>query len=286
MDKKGTKKILVTGSAGFVGKALCERLSETYDVLRFDKSRGDITNPDTFIGVNEIDYVFHLAARTFVPDSWIESLDFYNTNVMGTGNILEFCRKNNIPLTYVSAYIYGDTNGTPIKEDSAVNPNNPYALSKCLAEQLCSFYAKYFSMDITVVRPFNVFGEGQPRHFLISKIIDSVTKLEDIELFDLSPRRDFIYISDVIEALIKTMGLKKLGFNIFNIGSGKSLSVKDVVDIIQDSFGTNLTVLSKEIIRREELSNVCADISKSSEILNWQPKVSFTEGIMRIKNGK
>ena len=274
--------VLVIGANGFIGKSLCERLKPYHQVITLDRSKGDITNYDTFRNLDKVDYVFHLAARTFVPDSWNETTDFLNSNIIGTANVLDFCKSKNIPMTFVSAYIYGKPESLPIREDSFVKPNNPYALSKYMAEQLCSFYSTFHNLNITVIRPFNIYGPGQPKHFLIPKIVDMVKKKVQIELYDLSPKRDYIYIDDVVDALIKTLELKLHGYNVFNIGSGNSLSVKEVVDCIQSISGTSLSVLSKEVQRKEELDNVFADISQSLNKLNWMPRTKFHEGIKKM----
>ena len=136
-------------------------------------------------------------------------------------------------------------------------------------------------MNITIIRPFNIYGPGQPIHFLIPKIIDMVKRKVKIELFDLAPKRDYIFIDDVVDALVKTLKLKLPGFNVFNIGSGKSLSVQEVVECIQAAAGTNLEVISKEQQRKEELDNVVADISNSLVNLKWAPFTEFELGIKK-----
>lgn len=278
-------KVLVTGAGGFIGKALLKKIKPDYEVITLDRSKGDITNYNTFLNLEKVDYVFHLAARTFVPDSWLETSDFLNTNVIGTTNVLEYCKRLNIPLTFVSAYVYGQPDSLPIKEEAPIKPNNPYALSKYLAEQVCHFYATYQNLDITIIRPFNIYGPGQPNHFLIPKITDLVKKNLTIELFDLSPKRDYVFIDDVVDALVRTLELKLTGFNVFNIGSGKSISVKEVVDYIQTAAGSQLDVKSKEQYRKEELDNVFADISQSWLKLEWAPITAFEDGIKKTLNG-
>lgn len=274
-------KILITGAGGFIGQALYEKLKSDYEIITLDRSKGDITNINTFQNIEKVEHVFHLAARTFVPDSWNETSDFLNSNLIGTANVLEFCKRSNTSLTFVSAYIYGKPESLPIKENAVIKPNNPYALSKFLSEQICEFYSTFHNLNITIIRPFNIYGPGQPIHFLIPKIIDMVKRKVKIELFDLAPKRDYIFIDDVVDALVKTLKLKLPGFNVFNIGSGKSLSVQEVVECIQAAAGTNLEVISKEQQRKEELDNVVADISNSLVNLKWAPFTEFELGIKK-----
>lgn len=278
-------RILVTGAKGFIGQALCKRLAKDHDLITLDRSKGDITDPKIFLNVESVDHVFHLAARTFIPDSWQETTEFLNSNVIGTANVLDFCKRVNASLTFVSAYIYGKPETLPIKEDTLPRPNNPYALSKYISEQVCHFYANYHNLDITIIRPFNIYGPGQPKHFLIPKIVNLVKNGQDIELFDLVPKRDYVFIDDLVDALIKTSKLKLQGFNVFNIGSGKSISVQDVVDVIQEIAGTSLDVTCKEQKRLQDLDDVVADISESFMKLKWIPITGFKEGIKKTLNG-
>jgi nucleoside-diphosphate-sugar epimerase len=278
-------KILVTGASGFIGKALIKTLeAASFDIVPIDSAEGDIANRDILekFGQYQIAHVFHLAAKTFVPDSWDDPLDFAQTNILGTLNVLEFCRKNHISMTYVSAYIYGPPDVLPIKEESAVRPNNPYALTKLLAEEACQFYATTYDLPLTIIRPFNVYGIRQSGNFLIPTIIRQALEEPQIIVKDLLPKRDFVYLEDLLSALLATLNVSLKGYNIYNIGSGISLSVKEVIDIIQDVTGTSKKVICEKIVRPNELMDVIADITKAKIELGWYPKYSFRAGIEDI----
>ncbi|KJU82053.1 nucleoside-diphosphate-sugar epimerase [Candidatus Magnetobacterium bavaricum] len=213
------KKVLVTGSTGFVGRALKNRLENIgYIVIGLNR---DITIPDTFKELKDqnIYYVFHLAAKTVVTDSWESPFSFYNTNIIGTANVLDYCRHEDIDLTFISAYIYGIHAEPVISEDCTIRPNNPYAHSKYLAEQLCEFYAKEFNVRINIVRPFNVYGIGQSCNFIIPYIIKQAINNKYIRVKDLSPKRDYVYLEDFIDACILCMDVSR-GYSVYNIGSG------------------------------------------------------------------
>ncbi|HQS85063.1 NAD-dependent epimerase/dehydratase family protein [Daejeonella sp.] len=276
-------KILITGGDGFIAGHLSKRLQEAgYTVISLSRNDGDIAVADTFATVEKVDHVFHLAARTFVPESWSDIDGFMKTNLLGTVNVLEYCKKNEATLTYTSAYVYGKPLILPIRENTQPHPNNPYALTKYMGEQACEFYAKHMGCGVAVVRPFNIYGPGQGAVFLIPKIIRSIQQNIPIELFDLAPKRDYIYISDLIDALVKTIGLIKQGYNVFNVGSGKSISVGDLVSLIQSLAGSNLEVKSKEVPRYEELDDVVADISHTKKVLNWVPSTSLEKGLSNL----
>lgn len=274
-------KILITGASGFIGKALSAKLKKQgFDLLLMSSADGDIASAETWqqlLNV-EISHVFHLAGKTYVPESWIQAEKFYRANLLGTVNSLEFCKSRNISMTFVSAYVYGHPESLPIKENSKITPSNPYALSKRLAEEVCEFYALNFDLPITVLRPFNVYGVGQDEKFLIPSIIKQVLTEQRIVVQDLEPKRDYIYLEDLLTALLLTLKQPK-GYRVYNIGSGSSLSVKEVIDIVQAVAKTNKEVVSKSIVRTNELMNVVADISNAENKLGWHPHYSFQDGI-------
>lgn len=273
--------VLVTGASGFIGQKLVVTLSDAgYKVIVF---KGDVTQQQTFEMLDslEVEFVFHLAGRTFVPDSWHEPADFERVNVGGTMNVLEFCRSRKIPLTYVSAYLYGIPSKLPINECDEITPNNPYALSKFMAESICKFYAEYYSIPVTIIRPFNIYGAGQKSHFLIPEIIAHIHAKSPIKLKDLNPRRDYLYVDDLVEALLLTMRPSQ-GCRLYNIGYGSSLSVNEIVTEIQKVAGTTLPVICENAPRENEISDVYADISLSNKELSWHPRTPFAVGIKNI----
>ncbi len=277
-------RILVTGSGGFIGRRLLQVLKKVgHTPLELARNDGDIADPATLRRLEglEIDFVFHLAGRTFVPDAWREPAEFQRVNVTGTLNVLELCRARKIPLTYVSAYLYGIPASLPVRETDPIAPNNPYALSKFLAESACRFYGDYLNVPVTIIRPFNIFGPGQKAHFLIPEIIAHVKAGQPIILKDLSPRRDYLYLDDLTDALVRTLEPQP-GCRVFNIGSGQSLSVAQIVDVIQSVAGTTLPVTDNNTPRKNEISDVYADISEAAQGLRWQPQRSFKQGIEQL----
>lgn len=278
-------RILITGASGFIGRALASRLKALgRDVTPVDSTDGDIANRETLVkfAQQDIAHVFHLAGKTFVPDSWDDPQAFCRTNVLGTVNVLEFCRKQCSPMTYVSAYVYGHPDCLPMKEDSAIRPSNPYALTKRLAEEICEFYASAYDLPVTTIRPFNVYGIGQADFFLIPTIISQTMDAgEKIVVKDLAPRRDYVYLEDLVTALLATLD-KPYGYRVYNIGSGVSLSVQEVIDAIQDIADTHKEIVCDNAARTNELMDVVADISKAGNELGWHPGFSFHAGIGKI----
>ena len=278
-------KILVTGAAGFIGRALVPALAVAgHEVLTLGRHDGDVAEPATWTRFGAADHVFHLAARSYVPDSWRDPAGFLHTNATGTARALEYCGAHKAHLILASAYVYGVPRRLPIREDDPVAPNNPYAESKVAAERLSVGHAANTGLPVTVVRPFNVFGPGQRPAFLIPTIIDHVREARDIRIKDLTPRRDYVFLDDLVAALVATMEQPE-GSRVFNIGSGVSHSVAEVIDTIQAAAGTRLPVVDEHEPRDNEIPDVRADITRARAVLGWRPRYSLADGIARMLEG-
>ena len=273
--------ILITGGSGFIGKRLIAKLEAlNYSCISLDSKNGDICKKNTFSNLPYVKCVFHLAGKSYVPDSWEENNHFFMTNIIGTKNVLNYCKSVGAKLIMASSYIYGKPEKLPIKENHPINPNNPYALSKSMAEQLIEFEFLYHNINSVILRIFNIYGKGQKDHFLISKIINQIKNKKDIHVFDLKPKRDFIYIDDVVDAFICSMGLGKGCYKI-NIGSGKSYSVEEIINLIQEILGSKIPIFSEEITRINEINDVRSDISFAKKVLNWEPKYNIKNGLKK-----
>lgn len=274
--------IIVTGATGFIGRALCRKLrTGGLSVLGLGSRDGDVAVSITWEELPPAKVVIHLAGRSYVPDSWTDSAGFLQSNVLGTERALAYCRQHGARMVYISAYVYGIPESLPIAECHPVKPNNPYALSRYLAEQLCSFASTYQKVPVMVLRLFNVFGPGQRAEFLIPAIVKQVLAGKEIRVLDLNPRRDYVSLDDVVDAIIRAANTSK-GFHILNIGSGVSLSVREVIEQIQFVAGTNLPVISAAQERPQEIPDVRADITQARQILGWEPRWSFLRGVQQL----
>jgi len=275
-------KVLVTGAAGFIGRALAHTLrAGGHEVIELERRDGDIAEPATWARLAPAAHVFHLAGRSFVPESWRDPAGFMQANVTGTTRALEYCRTNGAHLVFASTVIFGSPKRLPVREEDTVAPDNPYALSKFLAEGACAFYTSTLDVPVSVIRLANIFGPGQRPEFLIPSIIDQVRRCQDIRVKTLSPRRDFLFLDDAVSALIHAMA-RPSGLRVINIGSGISHSVREVADIIQAAAGTRLPVVSDEELRPNEITEVSVDITRAREWLRWTPCHSLAEGIARM----
>ena len=273
-------KIAVTGSSGFVGSRLFRKLIElNHEVFEIDITNGtDILDWAQLEKISEFDLLIHLAAQTFVPESYKRPRQFYFTNIVGTINALELCRIHKAKIIYTSSYVYGNPNYLPVDETHPAQAFNPYSESKIIGERLCKRYHLDFGLKAIILRPFNIYGPGQNNRFLISSIVKQARK-GDVVLKDPLPKRDLLYVDDMIEAYIKAIQYEAIPFDIFNIGFGKSYSIKEIIDEVVKNFNTKFQVQFTGERRKNEIDNVVADISKAEKLLNWKPKVSFEDGI-------
>ncbi|MBX4961161.1 NAD-dependent epimerase/dehydratase family protein [Rhizobium binae] len=273
---------IVTGAGGFLGKRLAERLGrDGFDVLALDRTHGDISEEGMWQELPAARTLFHLAGRTFVPDSWTQAPSFMAANVLGTQHALNWCKRHKAKLVFASAYVYGVPEQLPIQESDPVRPNNPYALSKHLAEQLCEFAATHEQIPVVVLRLFNIYGAGQRPDFLIPTLLNRIRAKQDIEVMDLSPRRDYVFVDDVLSAFTKAMDVPD-GYHCLNIGSGRSYSVQEIIDILQEAAGTALPVVSSCAVRRNEIPDVRADITRARAVLGWRPEWDLPAGIREL----
>jgi nucleoside-diphosphate-sugar epimerase len=274
-------KVVVTGATGFIGKALVARLHQDRCCVEgLSSADGDIAKIDLDDRLANFrpDHIVHLAGRTFVPDSWHDPLNFYRINVQGTVNVADYCRRHSVSLVYVSAYVYGKPVSLPIREDYLVQPNNPYAQSKFLGEEVCRQYAATFKLPVVILRPFNVYGPGQSSSFLIPTIVHQALHNDVIELDSLTPRRDYVYVDDLVEAIVLSLRVSQYGVT-YNIGSGYSVSVHEVVQTVLSRAGVSKPVFSRNIERENEVMDVVADISRVSRDFSWHPQFTLADGI-------
>jgi len=241
-----------------------------------DIAAGPIPAPE------DVTCVAHLAARTFVPKSWDESADFYRVNVQGTIQALEFCRRTKARMVFTSTYVYGQPQFLPVSEDHPRTPASPFHHSKILAEDACQFYAAQFGIPVAIVRPFNIYGPGQVEPWLIPSLMrQTLAPGDSITVDDIRPKRDYIYVGDVVRMLVEIVERKSTG--VYNAGSGVSTSMGELLDSIVKVTGVRKNVVSRNAPRPNEIFDLRADISKARRELEWNPCVSLAEGLRAVR---
>lgn len=291
-----SKKILITGSQGFIGSHLLRELLPENEIIGLNISK-DFKTKNYKPRIKNIvklkhddvkeslDGIIHLAALTNVefcnnfPKKCIE------TNILGTQKMLELARKKNCKLIFIStSHVYGVPKTLPIKENHSTNPTSVYAKSKRLAEILCEEYSKAYGLNISILRLFSVYGNNSPPHLVTSRIISQLDH-KTIQLGNVSSRRDFIFIKDAINA-IKIVLKNSRNFGIYNVGTGQSHSILEVCNLIKKLSKKKTPVKSIPNIRRkDDAKDIIADISRIKR-LGWKPQTTLENGLKIILQRK
>ena len=279
------KKVLVTGSKGFVGRHLSKRLREVgFQVVTTAKNRKfiDVTNVDQIPTIENVNAIVHLAAKTSVLDSFREPHEAYFTNVIGTLNVLEFARIRNIKkFIYVSTYVYGEPQYLPIDEKHVVNPHSPYNTSKLIAEKICQNYSHHFNINIVTLRPFYVYGPDSRDRSLIPSIISQIKRDGKVKLSGKEIKRDFLFVTDFVDLIEKILQDFPKGYNFYNVGYGRSYSLNQVADGLARLLGKKIKIqFPKSTI--PDVSDMRADITKVSKAFDWKPTVDIRKGLQLI----
>ncbi len=279
----------VTGSSGFIGGHLVHALkSSGIDVLEISRTTSsiDVTNWEQVQKMPVQDVVFHLAGITNIQEAFAQPRDVYFTNYVGTLNMLEWCRIYDIKkIVYVSTFVYGVPQYLPVDEKHPTAPNNPYSQSKLMGEELCEAYCRDHGLNVTILRLFNIYGPRQTGNFLIPQILRQLSGGE-VMLGDPSPKRDFLYISDVIDTLIAASTSDVDGCNVYNIGSGESYPAGEVADMLADIYfehtGKNVSIKYTYDKRKSEIADTIANIGKAKKDMKWTPQVDIRTGLSMI----
>jgi UDP-glucose 4-epimerase len=297
------KKILVTGGAGFIGFHLCKKLSNLdsdltiYDNLSSGKmenvkdvpkakfTKGDILDLKQLLSQDKADLIYHLAAQVVVPYSMENPLEDFDTNAKGTMHVLEKARKDDSKLVFASsAAVYGNPSQLPTSEDYGFHPFSCYGLSKVIGEEYCNMYESQYGLDITVLRFANVYGSRCHGviHDLLDKLAKDPHKLEIIGTGLQS--RDFIHVSDAVEALIKVGYDETTNKKTYNIGNAKTIKIMDLANLILRILNLQgkTIVTTTNVSWQGDVNTIWFDNTKAKKELNWKPKVSLEDSIREM----
>lgn len=273
-------RVLVTGHTGFIGKEFTRILDAGgISWIGASLSSGlNLENVESLADLPPVDWVVHLAGIAGVRRSWQEPALFHRVNVTTALTALETARRRQARFLYVSSYMYGIPEYVPVDELHPLAWNNPYSASKRVVEMLCRTYEDNFSLPVVILRPFNLFGPNQSTEFLVSYVVHQALNSDSITVDDLIPRRDYLWVGDMARALCAVVTHPDAPSGVYNVGSGHSVSVNDVVDAVIKVCG-HRRVICRENARPNEIPDCVCDNRKFSEVFGWQPAVSISEGV-------
>lgn len=277
MPKK--RKAVLAGGTGFLGSALYRDLQGSYDFTvlprRFEGAR-----------VASADVLFHVAGVTAGrrPEDAVGAV--YQENWTITLRLLDLCRQARIPrMVFASSYVYGQPRYLPVDEKHPVEALTPYMHSKILCEELIRGYTRWTGLHAVCLRLFNPYGPGQRRGVVIADILAQIDQ-KVITLGDPRPKRDFIYVDDVVRAFDLAARSGLVGFEVLNIGSGQSIAIQDMAQKLKECAGSSARLAFENRPRAAEIQDVVADIRKARAALGWSPEISLEEGLKRLVQAK
>jgi nucleoside-diphosphate-sugar epimerase len=306
------RSVLITGAGGFIGSHLTERLlregAHVRALVYSDREGhigylgdaeeefgdqlqicfGNIRDAAFVSAVTRgMDTVFHLSAITSVVYSYSNPTDTVTTNVVGTLNICNAARHENIRrLVHTSsAGVYGSVSADkPIDETHPVRCHNPYTASKLAADNVVESYHLSYDMPVSTIRIFNIFGPRVSPFLVIPTIILQLMEGDDLKLGDLDPTRNFTYVDDIVEAFMLMAESEAVVGEVVNFGSPEAVTIGQLAEMIARLMGKEMKLVSdSQRLRpaKSEIRRVEADISKARELLGWQPKISLEDGLRR-----
>jgi dTDP-glucose 4,6-dehydratase len=312
------KRVLVTGSGGFIGSHLVEKLLQAganvrgfvrytsrndkgflnqlsqADLNRIEIITGDLRDPNAVQNaIRNCQIVFHLGALIAIPYSYKHPNEVVETNVIGTLNILNACREFGISrLIHTStSEVYGTALRVPINEEHPLQGQSPYSASKIGADKLAESYFCAYNLPVVTVRPFNTFGPRQSMRAVIPTIITQALTSKKIKLGNLESTRDFTYITDTVNGFMLAAETDRIEGTTMNLGTGIEISIAELVQKISGLINQKLEIITEDQRLRPTRSEVMRLISNNTlakKMLGWEPQVSLDQGLLQsidwIKN--
>jgi NAD dependent epimerase/dehydratase len=305
------RAVLVTGAGGFIGGHLVERLvrdgARVRALVRYNSrnERGtlDWLPPDAVREVEVVlgelrdiesvgravagtEIVFHLGAQIAIPYSFINPRDYFETNVLGTLNVAQSALAHDVSrIVHTStSEVYGTARQVPITEDHPLEPQSPYAASKIAADKLIDSYHRSFRLPATVLRPFNTYGPRQSARAVIPTIVSQALAGDVLRLGSLDPRRDLTFVTDTVDGFVRAALAPEAIGRTVQLGTERDVSVGDVVRVVGEVLGRELTVKQDADRIRPEASEVLQLLSSprlAGELLGWSAQVDLEEGLRR-----
>jgi NAD dependent epimerase/dehydratase len=302
------RKVMITGGEGFIGSHLVDLLladsAEVRALVHYNPGgrigwldgkeddieifQGDVRDPDRVLQAAQgCDVVFHLAALIGIPYSYDSPGSYVQTNVVGTANILDACRRADVGRLVVTSTseVYGTASRVPIDESHPLQPQSPYAATKIGADSLAISYHKSFQTPVAIIRPFNTYGPRQSTRAVIPMIISQIFgPAPEVKLGAVSPTRDFNYVEDTARGFLAVAECDRALGEVVNVGSGREISIGELVELLFEVTGVRKPLVTEESRLRPEKSEVqrlLCDNSRAREWTGWQPEVPLEEGLKR-----
>jgi dTDP-glucose 4,6-dehydratase len=303
-----SRKVLVTGAGGFIGSHLTERLlgegASVRAFVRYNSRndlgfltdvksdrleiiKGDIRDLDTVRrSARDVKVIFHLAALVGIPYSYQHVCEVVEVNTLGTLNALIAARENKVErIVHTStSEVYGTAQTPQIAESHPRQAQSPYAASKIAADALALSFYHSFGLPVAVCRPFNTYGPRQSDRAIIPALLTQALRKDEMVVGNLTPSRDFTFVADTVEGLMRIAACGGCVGREINLGTGREVSIGDLAHKIVALVGRDVPIRQSEERMRSatsEVQRLCSDNFLARSLAGWQPKVSLEEGLER-----
>ena len=301
------KRILVTGGAGFIGSEVVSQLlkknamvtvldnfsSGKRQYLKNNKKnlkiiKGDITDEKIVSrSVKDQEYVIHLAALPFIPDSFYYPADFFNVNTTGSVNLLWKSIQSKTVSRFVhisTSEVYGSAQHVPMDENHPTAPHSTYAVSKLAGDRVAFTLHKENGFPVVIIRPFNSYGPQYTQPYIIPEIMNQLLNgNKELMLGNVDATRDFTFVSDTANAIIRSLDSKKAIGEIINVGSSNEISIRDLAFKISKIAKKKIKIRYDESRERPyDVNRLVCNNDKAQKLLNWKPTITMDQGLKKL----
>ena len=301
------KRILVTGGAGFIGSEVVSQLLKKNAMVtvldNFSSGKrqywknnkknlkiikGDITDEKIVSrSVKDQEYVIHLAALPFIPDSFYYPADFFNVNTTGSVNLLWKSIQSKTVSRFVhisTSEVYGSAQHVPMDENHPTAPHSTYAVSKLAGDRVAFTLHKENGFPVVIIRPFNSYGPQYTQPYIIPEIMNQLLNgNKELMLGNVDATRDFTFVSDTANAIIRSLDSKKAIGEIINVGSSNEISIRDLAFKISKIAKKKIKIRYDESRERPyDVNRLVCNNDKAQKILNWKPTITMDQGLKKL----
>ena len=300
------KRILVTGGAGFIGSEVVSQLIKKNAIVtvldNFSSGKkqylpkkknlkiikGDITNERIINrAIKDQEFVIHLAALPFIPDSFYYPADFFNVNTTGSVNLLWESVQSKTVTRFVhisTSEVYGTAQYAPMDENHPTNPHSTYAVSKLAGDRVAFTLHKENGFPVVIIRPFNSYGPNYTQPYIIPEIMNQLLNgNRELMLGNIDASRDFTFVSDTADGIIRSLNSKKAVGEIINVGSGDEISVRELAFKIARIAKIKIKIRYDEGRERPyDVNRLICNNKKAKKLLDWKTRTTMDEGLKKI----
>ena len=307
MSNMKDNRILVTGGAGFIGSEVVKQLIKKNAIVtvldnfssgkrqylpkktkKLKIIKGDIRDEKIVVkAVKDQDFVIHLAALPFIPDSFYYPADFFNVNTTGSINLLWKSIQSNSVKKFIhisSSEVYGTAQYVPMDENHPASPHSTYAVSKLAGDRVAFTLYKENGFPVVIIRPFNSYGPNYTQPYIIPEIMNQLLNgNKELLLGNIDATRDFTFVSDTADAIIRTLNSKKVIGEIINVGSGNEISIRELALKIAKIAKRKIRIRYDEGRERPyDVNRLVCNNKKAKMLLDWNIKITIDEGLKKI----